>query len=74
VKRGGFREGEAVGYGERVCVVCAGTCAEVGDVCEWGAVMLGENYGWVFCGGGGLLSRLFTLDRRCPSYLSSCKI
>jgi len=32
--------------------ICAGVCTEVGEVCEWGDFMRGENYGWGFCEGG----------------------
>jgi len=47
--------------------------AEVGDVCECGAFMWDENYGYseFFCGGGVLLSRMFILDERCPETLMS---
>jgi len=32
--------------------LCVGACTEVGNICEWGAFMWGENYGWFFARGG----------------------
>jgi len=48
-----------------------GAFAEVGDVCEWGAFMQGENYGWVFLR-RGLVSRVLTLDERFPGHPHIC--
>jgi len=52
--------------------ICAGACAKAGDVCEWGAFMLSENYGWVLLWGGGLLSRVFALDERFSGHPHIC--
>jgi len=34
----------------------------------------GENYDWVYCGGGGFLSRVFTLDEICPGHRHICHL
>jgi len=65
--------GKAKGYGKKRGV-CAGACAKVGDICEWGFLCGARIMAGFFVGACVPSVYLRWAFSGAPSNLSSCKI